>query len=145
MLQHLTAEQTSQNEAGLMDGYYTTGMKSLINQSWDFDRRNKHKLKMVCGMQKKVLSEQALYYGDVAMPKDWDIDRDKLSGDILQSVIQKKEFPFSRTFDMLNTYIRDHIRLEYNFNLINKETWGNIYKPQETTIPLLKYRSSRFT
>jgi len=29
-------------------------------------------------MQKKVLSEQALYFGDVAMPKDWDIDRDKL-------------------------------------------------------------------
>ena len=23
------------------------------------------------------------------------------------------------------------------FTLINKETWGNIYKPQETTIPLL--------
>ena len=36
-------------------------------------------------MHKKVLTEQALYYGDVAMPKDWDIDRDKLSGDILQS------------------------------------------------------------
>ena len=36
-------------------------------------------------MQKKVLTEQALYYGDVAMPKGWDIDRDKLSGDILQS------------------------------------------------------------
>ena len=35
-------------------------------------------------MQKKVLTEQALYYGDVTMPKDWDIDRDKLSGDILQ-------------------------------------------------------------
>ena len=29
-------------------------------------------------MQKKVLTEQALYYGDVAMPKDWDIDRDKI-------------------------------------------------------------------
>ena len=43
-------------------------------------------------MQKKVLTEQALYYGDVAMPKDWDIDRDKLSGDILQSVIQNKDF-----------------------------------------------------
>ena len=28
-------------------------------------------------MQKKVLSEIALYYGDVAMPKDWEIDRDK--------------------------------------------------------------------
>ena len=34
---------------------------------------------------KEDLSEQALYYGDVSMPKDWDIDRDKLSNDILQS------------------------------------------------------------
>ena len=88
-------------------------------------------------MQKQVLSEQALYYGDVAMPKDWDIDRDKLSGDILQSIIQKKEFPFSRTFDMLNTYLREHIYLKYEFTLIQKKTWGNMYKPQETTIPLL--------
>ena len=88
-------------------------------------------------MQKKVLSEIALYYGDVAMPEDWDIDRDKLSGDILQSVIQNKNFPFSRTWDMLNTYIRDHFNLEYSYQLINKETWGNIYKPSETTIPLL--------
>ena len=45
-------------------------------------------------MQRKVLTEQALYFGDVDMPKDWDIDRDKLSGDILQSVIQNKDFPF---------------------------------------------------
>ena len=88
-------------------------------------------------MQKKVLSEIALYYGDVAMPKDWDIDRDKLSGDILQSVIKNKEFPFSKNWDMLNTYIREHINVEYNIPLINKEMWGNMYKPQETTIPLL--------
>ena len=38
---------------------------------------------------------------------------------------------------MLNTYMRDHINLEYGFNLINKKTWGNIYKPTETSIPLL--------
>ena len=88
-------------------------------------------------MQKKVLTEQALYYGDVAMPKDWDIDRDKLSGDILQSQITDSPFPFSRTWDMLNTYMRDHIGLEYGISLVNKETWGNIYKPAETTIPLL--------
>ena len=71
-------------------------------------------------MQKKVLSEQALYYGDVAMPKGWDIDRDKLSNDILQSIIQKKDFPFSRTFDMLNTYMRDHINLDYGFMIGTK-------------------------
>ena len=88
-------------------------------------------------MQKTVLSEIALYYGDVAMPKDWDIDRDKLQQDILTSIITDSPFPFSKTFDKLNTYMRDHINLEYGFTLINKETWGNMYKPQETTTPLL--------
>ena len=88
-------------------------------------------------MQKKVLSEISLYYGDVAMPKDWDIDRDKLQQDILKSQVTNSPFPFSRTFDMLNTYMRDHVNLEHEFTLVNKETWGNIYKPQETTIPLL--------
>ena len=88
-------------------------------------------------MQKKVLSEIALYYGDVAMPKNWDIDRDKLQELILKSNLTDSPFPFSKTWDMLNTYISDHIRVKYGFNLINKETWGNIYKPAETTIPLL--------
>ena len=88
-------------------------------------------------MQKKVLTEQALYYGDVAMPKGWDIDRDKLSGDILQSSFTNKEFPFSRTWDMLNTYMRDHIGLEYGINLINKNSWGDIYKPNQISKPLL--------
>ena len=88
-------------------------------------------------MQKKLLSEQALYYGDVAMPKDWDIDRNKLQKDILQSQIQNKDFPFSRTFDMLNTYVRDHINLEYDINLINKDTFGNVYKPEEISQPFI--------
>ena len=88
-------------------------------------------------MQKKVLSEIALYYGDVAMPKGWDIDRKKLQKDILQSQIQNKNFPFSRTFDMLNTYMRDHINLDYEFNLINKDTFGNIYKPEEISQPFI--------
>jgi len=88
-------------------------------------------------MQKKVLSEIALYYGDVAMPKDWDIDRNKLQQDILKSQITNSPFPFSRKWDMLNTYMREHVTLEYGIILINKETWGNSYKPQETTPPLL--------
>ena len=45
-------------------------------------------------MQKKVLTEQALYYGDVDMPKDWDIDRDKLQNDILKSKVTDSPFPF---------------------------------------------------
>ena len=92
---------------------------------------------MVVGMQKKVLSEIALYYGDVAMPKGFEIDRDKLQSDILKSQINNKDFPYSREWDKLNTYLREHINVEYGFTLINKETWGNVYKPKEISIPLL--------
>ena len=88
-------------------------------------------------MHKKVLSEQALYFGDVDMPKDWDIDRNKLLNDILLSVTHKKNFPFSRTFDMLNTYVRDHIGVEYELTLVNKDTFGNIYKPGEISQPFI--------
>ena len=88
-------------------------------------------------MHKKVLSEIALYHGDVAMPKSWEIDPIELAHQILQYQIDNKKFPFSRTWDKLNTYIREHIRLEYNIQLITKKTWGNIYSPHETTVPLL--------
>jgi hypothetical protein len=88
-------------------------------------------------MQKIILTEQTLYYGDVSMPKGFEIDRDKLSGDILQSTFTDSEFPFSRAWDMLNTYIREHINVEYGFQLVNKKTWGDIYKPNQQTVPLL--------
>ena len=90
-------------------------------------------------MNKKILSEQALYYGDISMPKDWDIDREKLQQDILKSQITDSEFPFSRTWDMLNTYIRDHINLNYSLNLINKNTHGSVYKPQTISSPIMNY------
>ena len=88
-------------------------------------------------MQKKVLSEQALYYGDVAMPKHWEIDGIDLAHHILHSNLTNKKLQFSKTWDKLNTYIKEFIRVEHDINLVNKETWGNIYKPNETTIPLL--------
>jgi len=88
-------------------------------------------------MEKKVLSEIALYYGDVAMPKYWEIDPIELAHHTLHSQLQNKEFLYSKTWDKLNTYIREHIKLEYNINLVNQKTWGNIYSPRETTLPLL--------
>ena len=88
-------------------------------------------------MHKKVLSEIDLHYGTVDMPKGFEIDRDKLQSDILSSQIKNLEFPFSREWDKLNTYMREHITVEHGFTLINKETWGNVYKPKEISIPLL--------
>ena len=88
-------------------------------------------------MQKKVLSEIDLHYGPDKMPKGFEIDRDKLQSDILSSQINNSKFPFSREWDKLNTYMREHINLEYEFTLVNKEMWGNSYKPKEISIPLL--------
>ena len=39
---------------------------------------------MVVGMQKKVLSEIGLYYGQVEMPKGFEIDRSILAIDTLK-------------------------------------------------------------
>ena len=88
-------------------------------------------------MEKKVLSEIALYYGDIEMPKGFEINRKQIQSDILKSQINNKDFPYSREWDKLNTYLREHINVEYGFQLINKETWGNFYKPKETSISLL--------
>ena len=88
-------------------------------------------------MQKKVLTEQSIYYGDVSMPKHWEIDQNELAHHILHSNLTNKKFEFSKTFDKLDSYIKEHINLKYNMSLVNKETWGNIYKPSEITIPLL--------
>ena len=69
------------------------------------------------GIKKNTLSEQSLFYGDISMPKGFEIDRDKLSTDILQSILTDSEFPFSRTWDMLNTYMRDHFNVEHGRSL----------------------------
>ena len=88
-------------------------------------------------MQKKVLTEQSLFYGDVGMPKGFEINRNELAHYTLQTKLTEKEFPFSRTWDMLNTYVKEHINLKHKIKLVNKKTWGNIYYPLETTPPLI--------
>ena len=41
-------------------------------------------------MQKKVLTEQSLYYGIVSMPKHFEIDSNELAHHILQSTFDNK-------------------------------------------------------
>jgi hypothetical protein len=87
-------------------------------------------------MQKKVLSEIALYHGTIDMPEHWDIDREKIEKDILSQNFFKKEFPFSKQWDMLNTYVKDHVNLKYKFQIGNKKTWGDMYEPKQSSLPL---------
>ena len=69
------------------------------------------------------------------MPKGFEIDREVLKKDILTHIIQDCPFPFSREHDKLNTYLREHINVEYGFSLINKLTTGLMFKPNESNLP----------
>ena len=89
-------------------------------------------------MQKKVLSEIDLYFGQIEMPKGFEIDREILTKDILSYTIYNKDFPFSKAWDMLQTYLREHINLKYGFSLVNKETIGDIYSPGQYSHSLLQ-------
>lgn len=89
-------------------------------------------------MEKKVLSEIDMYFGQIKMPKNFEIDREKLCIDILLFKNYNGVFPFSYALDMLETYLREHINLKYNFTLVNKKTFGEIYKPREYSPSLLQ-------
>jgi hypothetical protein len=87
-------------------------------------------------MNKNILSELPLIYGNVSMPKGFEINKDQLIKDILYSFLKKSEFPSSKNYDMLSTYIKDYARLKYKIDLIQKKTWGNGYEPKERTFPI---------
>ena len=88
-------------------------------------------------MEKKVLSEQALYYGDVSMPKGFEIEEKVLTSDILESKLYDSKFKFSKTIHKLSTYISDHIKVKHDVTLIQKKTYGDFYNKEEITMPLL--------
>jgi len=87
-------------------------------------------------MQKKVLSEQAIYLGDVKMPLGYEIDPFEMSKAIFESTYTGKEIPFYKTWDRLNKYIIEHLRVKYGLRLVNKKTWGTMYLPDEKSNPL---------
>jgi len=92
-------------------------------------------------MQKKVLSEVDLYYGNIDMPKGFEIKTDVLKNQILNSFIEEKrisnnikDYAYSDfkiehtpTLQWLQDYIRDHYNVEYSKALIIKNMWGNVY------------------
>jgi hypothetical protein len=87
-------------------------------------------------MHKKVLTEQSLYYGDISMPKGFEINSLELSQSIFESFYNKKSIVCTN-WNKLNTYIIDYAGLNYGIKLANKDTWGNVYVPNEITEPLL--------
>ena len=96
-------------------------------------------------MQKVVLSEIDLIHGPVNLPKGFEINRDKIKNDIIKSFIDQKkintnskaysyedyEVPFSQPLQWFKDYIRDNIKLEHEFTLIEKSQHGNVLHPNE--------------
>ena len=46
--------------------------------------------------------------------------------------------PFFKTWDKLNRYIIEHVRIKFNLNLVNKKTWGKMYFPNVKTDPTIE-------
>ena len=96
-------------------------------------------------MQKKVLTEVDLYTGEISMPKGFEIDRDKIRNDIIESYVKQKRIntnpqayafddyvvPYSQPLQWMQDYMRDHWRSEYNYTLVNKNMHGNVMHPKE--------------
>ena len=91
-------------------------------------------------MQKKVLSEIALYFGEIKSPKGFEINRDHIKIDILISFTDQnrisnnpKDYSYkdykvshSQPLTWLKDYLRDHIKVEYGFTLVQKFEHGNV-------------------
>ena len=86
-------------------------------------------------IKQNILSKIDLFTGTILMPQGFEIDREVLKTDILKHNVQDCPFPFSREWDKLNTYLREHITCEYNFTLVNKLTTGFMFKPNESNFP----------
>lgn len=86
-------------------------------------------------IHKITLSEIDLHHGTITMPKGFEIDNDQLQKDLLNSIITDSQYPFSKDWDKLNTYIRDHFGCIYDRTLINKITSGYCFKENECSMP----------
>ncbi len=96
-------------------------------------------------MQKKVLTEVDLYTGEISMPKGFEINRDKIRNDIIESFVKKNRvntnpqayayedyvLPYSQPLQWMQDYMRDHWKAEYGFTLLEKDKHGKVLTPNE--------------
>ena len=87
-------------------------------------------------INKKVLSETALYFGNLKMPKGYEIETDLLVKNItLSHYYEDVEYSFSKTWDKINTFITDFMRVEYKTDLQSKNYYGSFYERNQISEP----------
>ena len=90
-------------------------------------------------MNKHILSEIAMYHGNIKMPKGFEINRAEIKHQIIyNSFIEKNklnsnDIKITYTNDIipLLTYIKDFFNLKFDVSLIPNKFWGNIYNTNE--------------
>ena len=99
-------------------------------------------------MHKKVLTEVDLYYGQISMPKGFEINRIVIKYDILKSFVtsdrinnnpqtysyKNYKVPYSQPLQWMQDYVRDHWRVEYGSTLIPKNMHGKVLNPKEQSV-----------
>jgi hypothetical protein len=90
-------------------------------------------------INKKILSEIPVYFGEIKMPNGFEIQKDEFVKNItLSKYYEDIEYPFSREWDKLKTFLTDFMSVEYNLFLIPKKTFGDFYEKNETSKPKLE-------
>lgn len=98
-------------------------------------------------MEKKVLSEVAVYYGEVKRPKGYEINRPEIKANILQAQLQNKtvsdsEFSyrffdyslkdlFSKPMGHVHEYMQEYFKLKHGRTLLPVLSFGNILQHRE--------------
>ena len=82
-------------------------------------------------MKKKVFSEQAVYIDEIKLPKGFEINPLELSHSIFKGLYYNRTSIASKAWDQLNRYIIENCELRHGHKLINKETWGTVFSPNE--------------
>ena len=82
-------------------------------------------------MKKKVLTEQAIYYGTVEIPKGYEVDPLEMCQNIFKSFYKNDDSVFCKSWGQLNTYITENFDLRHGSKLVNKKTWGDVFYPNE--------------
>ena len=78
--------------------------------------------------KKTILSEIALYEGEVQMPKGFEVKKEPLIKDCAKSRLLKEKFPLSRERDKITTWITDHSRSKFNLVIQDHSLYGAMYK-----------------
>tara|TARA_R100001015_G_scaffold2394_1_gene691 strand:+ start:2329 stop:2862 length:534 start_codon:yes stop_codon:yes gene_type:complete len=106
-------------------------------------------------MHKYNLSEIAMYYGNVKMPKGYEIKRGEIKHQLVYNKFVEKnklnndDIKITDTTDIipLLTYIKDFFNLKFDVSLRPNKFWGNIYETKEhsknkNNIDRLSYQNS---